>query len=285
MLDEVERFLIHGTGGIYADCTFGGGGHSGTLISKHPDIRIVAMDCDKEAIAEADKLGQIYKDRLLVVRENYRNVKAALSSLGIEKIDGLLLDLGISSHQVDDPGRGFSFGSQCLDMRMDDRTQLTAEEVLNTFDEAQLADIFFKYGEEHRSRPIARAVVRERSKGVKLTPEVLMSAAARVKGWHHKINPATKIFQALRIFVNKELESLELFLKDAPGIMNPGGRIVIMSYHSLEDRLVKFNFREMEKDGMYKVLTKKVVTASDDELRSNPRGRSAKLRASERSAQ
>jgi 16S rRNA (cytosine1402-N4)-methyltransferase len=282
MLSEVERYLVNDTGGTYVDCTFGGGGHSGAIISKHPDIRIIAMDCDKEAVAEAEKLGKVSNGRLSVVRENFKNVKAALSSLGVEKVNGLLLDLGISSHQVDDRGRGFSFSSECLDMRMDDRLKLTAGDVLNTFDEQQLADIFYQYGEEHRSRPIAGAIVRERMKGVKLTPEVIVSLAARVKGWSHKINPATKVFQALRIYVNGELESLEMFLKDAPGILKPCGRIVVMSYHSLEDRLVKFNFRELDKEGVYKVLTKKVVTASEEELSLNPRGRSAKLRAAER---
>jgi 16S rRNA (cytosine1402-N4)-methyltransferase len=196
--------------------------------------------------------------------------------------DGLLADLGVSSLQFDTPARGFSFQAEGpLDMRMNPQAELTAEQVVNHFDERELADVIYEFGEERRSRRIARAIVRSRPIRSTVQLAEVVSAAARPMK-HERIHPATRTFQALRIFVNRELDDLRALLSAAPQLLKPGGRIVIISFHSLEDRIVKDAFRDGAKQGHYRLLTKKPVTASEEEIDRNPRARSAKLRAAER---
>jgi 16S rRNA (cytosine1402-N4)-methyltransferase len=197
-------------------------------------------------------------------------------------IDGILADLGVSSLQFADPARGFSFQAEGpLDMRMDPQAELTAEQVVNHFDERELADVIYEFGEERRSRRIARAIVRSRP--IRTTAHLadVISAAARPMKYE-RIHPATRTFQALRIFVNRELGDLRALLNAAPQVLKPGGRLVIISFHSLEDRIVKDALREEVKQGHYKLLTKKPVTPGEEEVDRNPRARSAKLRAAER---
>ncbi len=199
-------------------------------------------------------------------------------------IDGILADIGVSSLQLDDPGRGFSFQAEGpLDMRMDPRSERTAEQVVNHLDERQLADVIYEFGEERRSRRIARAICRSRP--IRTTAQLaeIVSAAARpMNQAERRIHPATRTFQALRIFVNRELDDLKALLAAAPRILKPGGRVVVISFHSLEDRIVKDAFREGVQQGYFSVLTKKPVTATEEESDRNPRARSAKLRAAEK---
>ncbi len=196
--------------------------------------------------------------------------------------DGILADLGVSSLQFDDPARGFSFQAEGpLDMRMNPQAELTAEQVVNHFDERELADVIYEFGEERRSRRIARAIVRSRPIRTTVQLADVVSAAARPMK-HERIHPATRTFQALRIFVNRELDELRELLNAAPQMLKPGGRVVIISFHSLEDRIVKDAFREGVNQGHYRILTKKPVTAGEEEIDRNPRARSAKLRAAER---
>jgi 16S rRNA (cytosine1402-N4)-methyltransferase len=199
-------------------------------------------------------------------------------------VDGLLADIGVSSLQFDDPARGFSFQADGpLDMRMDAHNERTAEQVVNHLDERELADVIYEFGEERRSRRIARAIVRSRP--IRTTAQLadVISAAARpMNPAERRIHPATRTFQALRIFVNRELDELRALLEAAPQLLKPGGRLVIISFHSLEDRIVKDAFRDGVKQGHYRLLTKKPVTAAEDEVDRNPRSRSAKLRAAER---
>ncbi|MCL2485763.1 MAG: 16S rRNA (cytosine(1402)-N(4))-methyltransferase RsmH [Endomicrobia bacterium] len=282
MPSEVSQYLIKNTRGTYVDCTFGGGGHTSYLLEKHKDIKIIAFDWDSDASGQFKEKEESFSGRAVFVRDNFKNIKAALTGIGVNKVDGILADVGVSSKQFDDAERGFSFNSKVLDMRMDLRNPLTAKDIINKYDEETMADIFYKYGEERFSRQIAKAIAVRRKKGIINTALELQDIIRSVKRPEGKINPATKVFQALRIFVNGELDNLETLLNDAPSVLNPEGRIVIISFHSLEDRIVKQNFRQNASDNVYKVLTKKVVTASEDEIRQNPRSRSAKIRAAER---
>ena len=202
--------------------------------------------------------------------------------LATHHVDGVLADLGVSSLQFSDPARGFSFQAEgLLDMRMDPQSQLTAEQVVNQFDERELADLIYEFGEERRSRRIARAIVRSRPIRTTVQLAAVVSAAARPMK-PERIHPATRTFQALRIFVNRELDDLRQLLEAAPQLLKPGGRLVMISFHSLEDRIVKDAIREGARLGQYKLLTKKPVMPSAEEIASNPRSRSAKLRVAER---
>jgi 16S rRNA (cytosine1402-N4)-methyltransferase len=197
-------------------------------------------------------------------------------------IDGILADLGVSSLQLNDPARGFSFQADGpLDMRMNPMSGRTAEQVVNHIDERELADVIYEFGEERRSRRIARAIVRSRPiQTTKQLVDVVSAAARSMK--HERIHPATRTFQALRIFVNRELDDLKALLEAAPRVLKPGGRLVVISFHSLEDRIVKDAMRDGAKQGLYRLLTKKPVTATEEEIDRNPRSRSAKMRAAER---
>ncbi|MDR1196077.1 MAG: 16S rRNA (cytosine(1402)-N(4))-methyltransferase RsmH [Endomicrobium sp.] len=282
MPSESSQYLINNPSGLYVDCTFGGGGHTYYLLEKYKDIKMIAFDWDGAAFERFENRPSGFKSRVTFVRENFKNIKSVLENAGIGKVDGILADIGVSSKQFDDLGRGFSFNSKNLDMRMDLRNTLTAKEVINGCGEEELAGIFYKYGEERMSRQIAKAIALRRKRGVINTSLELQDIICSVKRPEGKINPATKVFQALRIFVNKELENLEALLCASPELLNAGGRIVVISFHSLEDRIIKQNFKRNAWENIYKILTKKVITASQEEMKNNPRSRSAKIRAAER---
>lgn len=262
-------------GGHYLDATVGGGGHSQLILAAAPDVRVTAIDRDEQAIAAAKNQLAPYSEYIQFVLTNFADYQPD----GVI-FDGIVADLGVSSYHLDQAERGFSFrNSAPLDMRMDRRQSLTASDVVNHWDETQLADIFFKYGEERLSRRIARRVVQERP--FETTTELAEAIASCVPRQYRygRIHPATRVFQALRIVVNEELTSLETFLHHAPAWLVPGGRMGIISFHSLEDRIVKHSLRAAP---LLQVLTKKPITAESDEIEQNPRSRSAKLRLAER---
>ncbi len=268
---EVITGLAIRPGGHYLDVTVGGGGHSRLILAAAPDVRLTAVDQDGDALAAAQKRLAGFGDRVEFIRSNF-----AAYDFPFEAFDGIIADLGVSSYHLDSPERGFSFRHTAdLDMRMDRRQALTAADIINYWDEKELADIFFHYGEERLSRRIARRIVEKRP--FTTTTELAQAIATCVPGKyrHGRIHPATRVFQALRIAVNDELKSLEKFLEAALPSLVPGGRIAIISFHSLEDRLVKHSLRNSP---LVKVLTKKPIIAQADEIAQNPRSRSAKLR-------
>ena len=282
MLNEIDQYLITKDTGYYVDCTFGGGGHSLYLLNKHKGIKIIAFDQDTDSLKRFKENPEVqkFKDRIIFCHDNFRNIEKKLKELNISKINGLLADLGVSSKQLDDKTRGFSFNSNdLLDMRMNKEQELTAYEVVNTFGKEKLQDIFFKYGEESLSKQIAQKIVEERIKGNIKTCNQLTDIVCKVKWARGKINPATKIFQALRIYVNDELGSLRDMLNSIANVLNTGARAAILTYHSLEDRTVKQNFKE---NINLKIINKKVITAGEEEIKINPRSRSAKLRIAEK---
>ncbi len=283
----LTRELIEGLAvrpsGHYLDATVGGGGHTRLILEAAPDVRVTAIDRDEQAISAARSQLATYgvsiapeqSARVHFIKGNF----AGYEPFGA-LFDGIVADLGVSSAQLDTPERGFSFRhSANLDMRMDRRQSLTAAEVINHWNETQLAEIFFKYGEERLSRRIARRIVERRP--FHTTTELAEAIALSVPRQYRygRIHPATRVFQALRIVVNEELTALETFLNRAPTWLVPGGRIGIISFHSLEDRLVKNALRSSQ---ILRVLTKKPIIAQSDELQHNPRSRSAKLRIAQR---
>ncbi|HEY9608681.1 16S rRNA (cytosine(1402)-N(4))-methyltransferase RsmH [Allocoleopsis sp.] len=278
----LSRELIEGLnirpGGHYLDATVGGGGHSQLILEAAPDVQLTAIDRDAVALAAAQAKLAPYGERAHFWQGNF----AAYEPFSLQ-FDGIIADLGVSSAQFDTPERGFSFRHTAdLDMRMDQRQSLTAADVINKWDATQLAEAFYKYGEERLSRQIARQIVEKRP--FQTTTELADAIAYSVppKYRHGRIHPATRVFQALRIVVNQELASLETFLNRAPHWLKPGGRIGIISFHSLEDRIVKHTLRDSP---LLRILTKKPITAQEKELEDNPRSRSAKLRLAERLSQ
>ncbi len=295
-------YYLQCRGGVYVDGTLGGGGHSLAILkASAPDGVLIGIDGDEAAIERAGEVLQSYKERVVLIRANFSEVGDVLRERGIMEIDGMLLDLGVSSHHLDEAARGFSFrGDAPLDMRMDRRGDVTAAILVNTLGVEELADIFRSYGEERFSRKIARAVVQARAiKPIATTGELSKLICTAIPARFHgtRIHPATRVFQALRIAVNNELESLEEGLAAGIDILKSGGRMVVISYHSLEDRIVKKAFRDRAypcecpsglplclcgKKPSLRLLTGKVVTAEADEIAENPRARSAKLRAVEK---
>jgi len=282
LAEEVIQFLDPRPGGRFIDVTVGAGGHSRAILElTAPDGKLLAIDQDESALKQAREALASFAPRVVFLHSNFRHVAELAGAERFSESDGVLADIGISSMMVEDPSRGFSFMHEGpLDMRMDRTQPLTAADVLNTRSEKDIADILYNYGEERRSRPIARSIVRARP--LETTTE-LVRAIERVTGGprYGRIHPATRTFQALRIFVNDELRNLEMFVGSSMHAVRSGGRIVVITFHSLEDRIVKQKFRAPAVPG--RVLTKKVVTASEEELQRNPRSRSAKLRAWERS--
>jgi 16S rRNA (cytosine1402-N4)-methyltransferase len=282
LLNEVMQFLNLHPNGRYIDATFGAGGHTRELLERTlPGGRVLAVDQDETAIEQGRIELQSYGSRLELVKANFRDIESIVLEHGYAGLDGILADIGVSSMMLDDPARGFSFMREGpLDMRMDLDQPLTAADVLNTYGEKEIANILFNYGEERRSRQIASSIVRSRpmSRTTDLTRAIERVLGGRRFG---KIHPATRTFQALRIFVNDELRSLETFLDSSMKVLGPGGRLVLVSFHSLEDRIVKNKFRAPVVPGV--ALTKKVITAADEEIDRNPRSRSARLRAWEKS--
>ncbi|WP_224410010.1 16S rRNA (cytosine(1402)-N(4))-methyltransferase RsmH [Oscillatoria salina] len=273
---ELSEWLNVRPGGHYLDATVGGGGHSELILAAFEDVRLMAIDRDESAIAAAKiKLSSYGEERVQFWQGNFADYNP-----GKLEFDGIIADLGVSSAQLDIGSRGFSFQQEAsLDMRMDRSQSLTAAEIVNHWDEQDLANLIYQYGEERLSRRIARRIVQERP--FQTTTELAAAIAHSVprKYRYGRIHPATRTFQALRIAVNAELESLERFLEIAPQWLKIGGRIGIISFHSLEDRLVKHRLRD---SSSLKVLTKKPITAQPDEEAKNPRSRSAKLRFAER---
>jgi 16S rRNA (cytosine1402-N4)-methyltransferase len=256
--------------GCYLDATLGGGGHSELILQASPDVRLVGIDRDQQAIdATSDRLAA-YGDRVSFWQGNYADYQAT------QKFDGIIADLGVSSVHLDVADRGFSFRNEApLDMRMDTSQELTAAEIVNYWKEKDLADVIFRYGEERLSRQIAKRIVENRPIDTTTALAEIISGAVPKAYRYGRIHPATRTFQGLRIAVNEELSSLEKFLAVSPNWLAPGGRIGIISFHSLEDRMVKHTWRENE--GL-KVLTKKPIIAQESEVKLNPRARSAKLR-------
>jgi 16S rRNA (cytosine1402-N4)-methyltransferase len=287
LLEEVLDLLNVRPGGVIADATLGLGGHSAAIALRlRSQGRLICFDRDPQAMslakARLDEVRAELGGEMPEVRFEPRAFSEAAQAIEPGSLDGLLADFGVSSLQLDEAHRGFSFRSEGpLDMRMDTRSGMTAEQVVNQLGENELADLIYEFGEERRSRRIARAIVRARpiSTTAQLA-QVISAAAPPMKG--DKIHPATRTFQALRIRVNDELGEIRTLLESAPSLLKPGGRIVLISFHSLEDRLVKDAFREGGRQGVYDVLTKKPVTATEEEQRRNPRSRSAKLRAVEK---
>jgi 16S rRNA (cytosine1402-N4)-methyltransferase len=287
LLDEVLQYLNVRPGGTIADMTLGLGGHSSEIAKKLGGKgRLICFDRDPQAMDQAkarlEEVSAELGSEMPQVQFEPRAFSEVADVVEPGSLDGLLADFGVSSLQLDEAHRGFSFRSAGpLDMRMDTRRGETAGQVVNQEDENELADLIYEFGEEGRSRRIARAIVRARpiSTTAELA-EIVSAAAPPIKG--EKIHPATKTFQALRIRVNDELGEIRSLLKSAPSLLKPGGRLVLISFHSLEDRQVKDAFRDAGRDGIYEVLTKKPVVAEEQEQMRNPRSRSAKLRAAEK---
>lgn len=297
--EEVLAWLITSTDGIYVDATLGGGGHAESILQRlDPTGMLVGFDADPDAIQFAATRLSSFGGRVTLVHDNFRNISAALAQREINHISGIVFDLGVSSYQIDEPSRGFSFrGDDRLDMRMDPSQALDARAVINQYEEAELADIFWQYGEERASRSIARTIVRQRSGTTVETTGELVALIKSVVGERFLIKTLARIFQALRIEVNRELESLQDALGQAVSLLNPGARVVVISYHSLEDRIVKETFKrdaalvrpsgnklvpDTELVPKLRILTKKPLEATIEENRLNPRSRSAKLRAAEK---
>jgi 16S rRNA (cytosine1402-N4)-methyltransferase len=285
MLEEVLEWLRIKADGTYIDATLGAGGHSEAIAERLPSGRLISLDRDAQALQIAQERLKRFGSRVSCVLSPFSRIAEAAHELGIPKVDGVLADLGVSSMQLDQPERGFSFREAGpLNMRMGvsaGEDQLTAGEIVNRWSEKELADLLYREADEHDSRRIARAIVRARP--IRDTAHLATVVAGSRKQWgRQRLHPATKTFLALRIAVNREMEELGQFLSRVPATMNPGGRCVILTYHSREDRIVKEAFREAERQGELKVLTKHVVRPSEEEERANPRSRSAKLRCAEK---
>ena len=286
LLEEAVGMLKVIPGGVYMDGTFGLGGHTREILRRSaPDGRVVAFDWDEEAISLGLENVGSCRDRLHVVRRNFREIDRGLMEAGIEVVDGILIDIGLSSLQLESEGRGFSFNrDEPLDMRMDRRRPVTAAQIVADSTEEELADIFYYYGDEKQARRIAAAIVEQRKKKIiEMTGELAQIVGRAVPKRFHptRIHVATRVFQALRIAVNEELVNLGEILEKAPDHLKPSGRICIISFHSLEDRIVK---RKLAANPHLSVVTKKPITPGGSEIKSNPRARSSRLRVAERAA-
>jgi len=302
MPDEVVELLSLSRGGLFVDATVGLGGHAALLLEASPAVRLLGIDRDAEALAIARARLERFADRVTLVHDDYRNLPAILAQhagKASATVAGLLADFGMSSWQLDAPGRGFSFRrDEPLDMRMDRSEDRTAADILAEEPEHELARIFYEYGEERRSRAIARAIVRRRDKEPVATTADLRRLVERVvRRGGMRIHPATRVFQALRIAVNRELEEMEKFVLDSVEALQARGRLVLLSFHSLEDRLVKTTLHQLShlcscprslprcacsSPNRVALLTRKPLRPRADEIAANPRARSAKLRAAER---
>jgi 16S rRNA (cytosine1402-N4)-methyltransferase len=288
LLQEVLQWLQIKPDGIYVDATLGAGGHSAAIAAKlasgpQPG-RLISLDQDERALELARENLKPWKDLVTFVRSPFSRIAEVAQELGIPKVDGVLADLGVSSMQLDQAGRGFSFREAGpLDMRMNAESELTADEIVNQWSEKEIADLLYREADEHDSRRIAKAIVRARP--LRDTAHLATTVAGARKQWgRQRLHPATKTFLALRIAVNREMEELGQFLSRTPATINPGGRLVVLSYHSREDRLVKQAFQEGERQGTLRVLTRHVIQPGEEELANNPRSRSAKLRCAEKVA-
>ena len=297
---EAIRLLGCSEEGVYVDGTLGGGGHAAEILRANPANRVIGIDRDADALKAASEFLAPFGDRVVFVRDDFRNIREAVEGTGAAPVDGVLLDIGVSSYQLDNAERGFSFRFDSpLDMRMDTRQELTAATLVNTLGEDELERIFREFGEEAFARRIARAIAARRAaKPIETTGELTEIVLFAVPRKFHggRVHPATKVFQDLRIAVNDELESLKQGLAGGMGILKAGGKMAVITFHSREDRIVKRAFREASTGCVCppkfpicvcghkpaaRLLTRKAVTASVEELDMNPRARSAKLRAIE----
>lgn len=295
LLNEVLSYLNCRKGGVYIDCTLGGGGHSKTILNNiYPNCMLIGIDQDIEAIDVAKRELESYSNRIKLVKGNFKNLKDILLKLKVDTVSGIIFDLGVSFHQLKERERGFSFkNNNHLDMRMDRKQKFDADILVNTYSENDLINVFEKYGEERFSKRIARKIVTERKKEAITTTKQLSDLIIRAlpktkKRVTWRIHPATRVFQAIRIEVNQELDALEKGLRQAIDILDEKGRICVISYHSLEDRIVKIFFKETAMGELraekhkIKILTKKPITPSLEEIKENPKARSAKLRVAEK---
>jgi len=282
MVEEVIKILNPKENGIYVDATLGCGGHSSEILKKLGNHgRIIGLDRDESAITWAKNI--LIDKRILIIQAKFSQLKDTLSKLNIERIDGIVFDLGVSMLQLKDLSRGFSFHSEeRLDMRMDDSDSLTAWEVVNKYPEKTLIKIFTEYGDEPFARRIAREIVRQRSKKTIDTCKELANLIKKIVPKKDKIHPATRVFQAIRMEVNRELEELREGLRQALEVLNHGGRICVISYHSGEDRVVKNFFKDEERKNNLRILNKKPLVPSLEEITKNPSARSARLRGGEK---
>jgi 16S rRNA (cytosine1402-N4)-methyltransferase len=301
LLNEVLEGLNIKEDGIYVDGTLGGAGHSSYIVKKLTTGKLIGIDQDQNALNKATEVLEDYSDRVILVHNNYVNIDKVLESLKIEKVDGILLDLGVSSHQLDEEARGFSYNKDApLDMRMDETNPFTAWDVVNKYSEGEIEKIIWDYGEDRWARRIAKFIVEERKEKPIDTTLQLVTAIKKAipkevrKDGHH---PAKKTFQAIRIEVNRELDVLTKSIPNMVNFLNPGGRIAIITFHSLEDRIVKEAYKELYKDCIcppdlpqcmcdktreIEIVTRKPILPSNIEIESNPRSRSAKLRIAEK---
>ncbi len=298
LLDESVRFLISGAEGVYVDGTLGGGGHAEAICRQlGGNGRLICFDADEDALRAGAQRLQEFSERVSFVHSNFRYLQSELANLHIARISGILLDLGVSSYQIDEESKGFSFrADEKIDMRMDRRQALTGWDVVNTYEAERLADVIWRYGEERNSRRIARRLTEARPVD---STGMLAAVIEAAVGKKFIVKTLARVFQAIRMEVNDELRSLEQVLADSVELIAPGGRIVVIAYHSLEDRIVKTFFKNASLDRIpsgnkyvpdtrvtptLRVLTKSPVMAGDDEVGRNPRARSAKMRAAERVA-
>lgn len=286
LVDEVVGFLRPRPDGIYVDATVGLGGHAAAVLAAGAG-RLIGIDRDAEALAIARRRLESAAARVELVHADYRDLTRVLSARGIDRVAGIVADLGVSSMQLDDAARGFSFRlGGPLDMRMDRSTGPTAAELIATVEEKTLADVIWRFGEERHSRRIARAIVRARDRQPLTETAALASVVRAAAGGRgsQRIDPATRTFQALRIWVNRELDGLDAFLDEAVNALEPGARLAVIAFHSLEDRVVKHTFRRLAADARIQLVTRKPVGPADAEVERNPRARSARLRVAERAA-
>lgn len=302
LVRETLKFLAPEAGGVFVDCTVGTGGHAEAILAASTQTRVVGVDRDETAIQVATERLRGYGPRFCAVHGNFKQLQEILPACNAQDVDGMVVDLGASSLQLEQAQRGFSFQQEGpLDMRMDRRQELTAADLVNTLSEAELADLIYHYGEDQAARRIARAIVRERQHRKIETTTQLANVVLRATGASRRgrIHPATRTFQALRIAVNEELKDLDTFVASAIAVLKPGGRLVAISFHSLEDRIIKRAFRlhagqcqcqpvawlsgtrcpRCGAERQVEILTRKPVQPSEAEIRMNPRARSAKLRA------
>ena len=299
LLQEVLFYLLTARNGFYVDGTLGGGGHAEAILKVlAPSGSLIGMDLDDDALETAGKRLARFGARAVLVKGNFRTIKAVLSQNGVQSVQGILLDLGVSSFQIDEPTKGFSFrADEKLDMRMDRHQRVDAKHIVNRYEEQALADVLWTYGEETHSRRIAKAIIHQRDEQSIETTGQLAALIERTVGARFLNKTLARVFQAIRIEVNNEMENLRHALGDCVDVLNPGGRLVVISYHSLEDRLVKYAFRAASAHSIpsgnkiipdtplkpvLTMLTRKPITASEEEMERNPRSRSAKLRAAEK---
>jgi len=282
MLNEVLNYLNLKKGGIYVDCTFGRGGHSRAILEKLEKGKLIAFEWDKEFSSLVQKDKFFLSPQFCLINDNFANLEEHLKEMGIQEIDGILFDLGLSSDQLAEEGRGFSYRlNSPLDMRINKASKLTAEDIINNYSCEELADIFYHYGEERKARVIARKICYWRKKEKIANSEQLVGIIASCFSRKTNKHPARKVFQALRIFINNELENLTQVLETALKYLAMDGRIVVISYHSLEDRIVKQMFKKYSSDN-FQIITKKPLIPTRKEVQENHRARSAKMRVIER---